>query len=138
MTTGMLIPSGHLIRGPWGARWIELPSGRRLFVRVLRTAEEMAAGMRGKTSFEGWDGLLFVHSEPGFFRYTMKGVLLPLDIIFLDDRGLVVCICEMNPGPRTIENKYPARFVLELPRGTASTGNLLLFRSRIEGVAECA
>jgi uncharacterized membrane protein (UPF0127 family) len=66
----------------------------------------------------------------------MMNVLVPLDIVFLDDAGRVVEVvmdaqpCRAEPCPRFTPSR-PARAVLELSAGTAATHGLEV-GSRIE------
>lgn len=133
----MLIPAKEL-NPETVERWLTFPNGNQLSVRVLSKLDEMAEGMRGKESFDPYDGLLFVHPFEGRYTYTMEGVPVPLDILFLDSSGRIVSISEMTPGGYSVSNAYPARFVLELPAGTAQRENLKVFRSQIRGVSQCA
>lgn len=132
----MLIPAKELNPGIV-QKWLTFPSGNQLSVRVLSKLDEMAEGMRGKESFDPYDGLLFVHPFEGRYTYTMEGVPVPLDILFLDSSGRIVSLAEMPPGGYVVSNAFPARFVLELPSGTAQREKLKVFQSMIKGVSQC-
>jgi len=67
--------------------------------------------------------------DAGQHGIWMKGMLIPLDIVWLDERGTVIHLIEEAPIPSNPDdlpvytNLDPAKYVLELAAGTvADTG----------------
>lgn len=71
-------------------------------------------GLLGRPALEEGQGLLIAPSR-GVHMYGMKH---PLDVLLLDDAGMVVALYPgLEPGERTRVHK-DARFALELPVGS--------------------
>lgn len=98
---------------------------RKIELEVARTPEQVAVGLRSRSSLPLDRGMLFVVSQPKPVKLWMKDVLVPLDIIFIRN-GMVASLVENAPPcPRwkscTIyESVKPVSYVLELPAGSAS------------------
>ena len=62
------------------------------------------------------DGLLFIYAAPRTVTFTMDGMLMPIDIAFLDDRGFVVQVLGGVDPIRTtlLPSPGPVASVLEL------------------------
>jgi uncharacterized membrane protein (UPF0127 family) len=63
-------------------------------------------------------GMLFVFPQPGSHCMWMRNTFLPPSVAFLDDRGTILNIEDMQP--QTEDNhcaESPARFALEMNRG---------------------
>ena len=64
---------------------------------------------------------IFVYDKPEIRDFWMKNTYIPLDIIFLDDKGVVVDI-RHNAVPldeETITSQKPAQYVIEVDAGHA-------------------
>lgn len=91
-------------------------------VEVARTAQEQARGLGGRSSLPKGRGMLFPFdaAEPRVF--WMKGMLIPIDILWVRE-GRIVAI-EANAAPPR-SNEAPVLFshvadlVLEVPAGFA-------------------
>ena len=67
-------------------------------------------------------GMLFVYPADRPLSFWMKNTLIPLDMVFIDSRGLVVGVIE-NVPPLTLDSRTvgkPGRYVLELAAETLS------------------
>ena len=81
-------------------------------------------GMRGRTGFDGADGMLFDQGRDvpaGAVLFVMDGVAFPLDIAWFDDEGTLVgvdsmAVCEAEPCPRYAA-PGPFRWAIEAEPG---------------------
>jgi hypothetical protein len=64
--------------------------------------------------------MIFIYDPPQYVAMWMKNTLLPLDMLFVDQRGCVVTIKQnARPGSlATIESRVPVSLVVELKAGT--------------------
>lgn len=92
--------------------------GVRLKVQIADTPAMRERGLSGRSTLEPFDGMLFVFDEPS--TLWMKGMLFPLDIIWISPRGQVADITE-NARPDTYPQRFhsrtPAEFAVEVPAG---------------------
>ena len=80
----------YLSLGPYSSpsrSRVVLPNGGVLSAEVMDTPAKRAAGMQFRNGFPPHTVMLFVHPTPGNFRYHMRNVGLPLDLVSLDQRG---------------------------------------------------
>ncbi len=75
--------------------------GQSLTVAVADTADERSQGLMEVSDLGDVDGMLFVFGEARTVTFTMRNTLIPLDIWFIDDAGVIVNTLEMEPctGP---------------------------------------
>lgn len=110
-------------------------------VDVADTPSLQSKGLGGRKQLGPNAGMLFVYTEKGRHAFWMRGMFIPIDIIWLDNRRVVHI--EHNvppPPPGTPESKLatyistaPANLVLELAAGRAKelglkTGSQVAFR----------
>ena len=89
----------------------------RFSVQYPRT---LAEGLAGKTKVE--KPMLFVFPETKVHVMWMKGMLIPIDIVFLDESGTVTVVYPNVPptlGPK-YSSKTPAKYAIECAAGSAS------------------
>jgi uncharacterized protein len=87
-------------------------------VMVAHTMPERMVGLMYRTRLEPDQGMLFVYPEPALHAMWMKNTALPLSVAFIDERGVVINIEEMEP--RTLNAHAaarPAKFSLEMNSG---------------------
>lgn len=74
----------------------------RFNVEVADDFEERARGLMFVESMGRYNGMLFVYDAPSTVSFWMKNTLIPLDMIFLDARGVVQRVHE-NAVPGSLE-----------------------------------
>ncbi len=102
------------LRGEWGQA--------RFSVEVAETEAERARGLMHRESMASSAGMLFVYPTSGPVSFWMRNTLIPLDLIFLDETGVVghvhhnaIPLDETPiPGGRNVQ------YVLEINGGLAA------------------
>jgi len=111
-----------------------LKIGNLFFARIelALTETEHQIGLMGRKTLDEDQGMLFVRKHPEILSFWMKNTLVPLDIIYLDQNGIVVKIRQMPvETPQTHQeslyqyqqrlpsysSEKPAAFALELKGG---------------------
>lgn len=89
-------------------------------VEVARTAQEQARGLGGRSSLPKGGGMLFPFDAAKRRTFWMKGMLIPIDILWIRE-GKIVAIDANVPPPRSKEApailSHVADLVLEVPAG---------------------
>ena len=86
--------------------------------QLAQTAEQREIGLMFRTSMPANDGMLFVFEQPGQQCFWMKNTLIPLDVAFVGDDGVIVNLDRMKP--QTLDghcSEKPVRYVLEMNDG---------------------
>ncbi|MGB3408213.1 MAG: DUF192 domain-containing protein [Jannaschia sp.] len=103
------------IRGDWGKA--------QFSVELALTPEEQARGLMFREEMRRMAGMLFVYDAMRPLGFWMRNTLIPLDMIFVDDTGVVLKVhAEAKPLDETvILSEDPALSVLEINGGMAAT-----------------
>ncbi len=91
-------------------------------IDLALTPEEQAYGLMNRKSLASDYGMLFLWDSPEFRRFWMKDTLVPLDMLFIDEKGRIVTLHE-NAVPEdltSIPSEAPVLGVLEVAGGTAA------------------
>ena len=91
-------------------------------IELALTDAQMEQGLMFRRSMAPNAGMLFDFKRPTSVSMWMKNTLIPLDMLFLDERGRVIDIHERAVPYSTdiIAARAPARYVVELNGGTAA------------------
>jgi uncharacterized protein len=101
---------------------VRAASGAPLRVAVARTHEEQERGLMFRPSLGEVDGMLFVMARPDYHAFWMRHVEIPLDLAWIDGRGVVVDLAaDLPPCPApecpTYAPRYTAKYALEVRAG---------------------
>lgn len=95
--------------------------GAGIHVIQAEFADNDASRMQGlmhRTSMGQNSGMLFVFEDARIHCMWMKNTLIPLSVAFLDERGTILNVAQMEPqSERTHCAARPARYALEMNRG---------------------
>jgi uncharacterized protein len=110
----------------FNTRPVTLPGGQVIRAETMIDQVDLMRGMMFRTSIAPDRGMLFVHSEPGHYKYWMYQTLIPLDMIWLDSSHRIVEIVENAQPCKTVASQCAqygggeiASYVLELGGGMA-------------------
>jgi len=99
-----------------------------LKVEIADTPEERALGLSLRKYLGDYEGMYFVFEQNTNSHFWMKDMLIPLDIIFIDEAGFIVDIKEgqqpcVSSCPSIFSNST-YRYVLEVNSGFCSTNGV--------------
>ncbi len=93
-------------------------AGHALKVEVAATEAHRNQGLMFRKALGRDEGMLFVFEDPGYYAMWMKNTLIPLSVAFLDARGEILNILDMEP--QTLDSHAaagPALYAIETNRG---------------------
>ena len=83
-------------------------------VKEARTEEQKKKGLQGVTDLPENEGMLFYFDSPEEVSMWMKGVDIPLDIIFFNEDQEVISVHKGKPNDEKLITVQDTAFVLEL------------------------
>lgn len=96
-------------------------------VEVASTDAQRKIGLMHRKSLEERKGMLFIFQSQGYMNFWMKDTLIPLDMLFINQDGMIEHVAknvqpctasESRNCPKTNSEK-PVKFVLEINAGMA-------------------
>jgi uncharacterized membrane protein (UPF0127 family) len=102
---------------------IQTTAGAQKFsIELALSDAQMEQGLMFRRSMPANAGMLFDFKRPTPVTMWMKNTLIPLDMLFLDDRARIIDIHERAVPYSTdiIASRVPARYVIELNGGTVA------------------
>lgn len=82
------------LRGDWGTATFD--------VEVADTPASRETGLMHRESLDRRSGMLFIYDKPQRATFWMKNTLIPLDMLFFDQRGVVTALHE-NATPLSLD-----------------------------------
>lgn len=111
---------------------IATPKGSIIFAEVADTPDKRAQGLMYRTAMEKDHGMLFIFPELGYWTFWMKNTKIPLDILWLDNKGTIIHIESNVPICTRVDDHCPRHYsykqswqVLELNAGIAEKLQLI-------------
>ena len=98
---------------------VQLNAGMHLIrAELVSDYATRAQGLMHRESLAQNAGMLFVFDDPAVHCMWMKNTLIPLSVAFIDDRGAIVNIEDMEPHSEVSHcAAQPVRYALEMNRG---------------------
>jgi uncharacterized protein len=86
---------------------------------IADDAQSRQKGLLEVTHLEYNYGMIFIYEYAALRTFTMKNMLIPLDIIFIDENQTVVHIVEADIDQEHISSNKNVQYVVEINRGLA-------------------
>jgi len=98
---------------------MELSAGIHLIrAEVAHTFDARTEGLMFRRSLGPNEGMFFIFPRTEIHCMWMKNTLIPLSVAFIDEKGKIVSISDMQPQTETPHcAAAPAKFALEMTRG---------------------
>ena len=102
------------IRGAHGRQWFN--------IRIADTGARQELGLMFQTRLAADEGMLFPQPKPQIMSMWMKNTYIPLDMLFIDSQGRIVCLlADTKPQSLDILScPKPVKAVLEIGGGEAA------------------
>ena len=111
---------------PQWLRTVQMQLGEEAFtLQVADTDEERMHGLMFRKELAPDEGMIFVYPGDSWRSFWMKNTFIPLDIAFVNARGIVVNVEQMVPHDlEGTESTAPAKYAIELPLNAARRAGL--------------
>jgi uncharacterized membrane protein (UPF0127 family) len=98
---------------------VQLNAGMHLIqAEVVADYGTRAQGLMHRKSMAANAGMLFIFDDHAVHCMWMKNTLIPLSVAFIDERGAIVNIADMEPHSEASHcASQPVRYALEMNRG---------------------
>jgi uncharacterized membrane protein (UPF0127 family) len=85
-------------------------------IEIARTIAQKAAGLSNRTQICSNCGMIFLFSGDTSLPFWMKDTLIPLDMIWINSKGIVTDIITTTDlkSLKVLQNTKPAKYVIEL------------------------
>ena len=105
------------------------PQGVNISVLVANTEQKRVSGLSGFPALSTKQGMLFVFPQVGTYRFWMKDMNFPIDIVWIDEMFQIIGRNDnISPQsfPKTFTPPGPVRYVIELPANSALRDGFLI------------
>lgn len=110
-------PAVPLTGGPRG-EFVVRVGPAAVTAEVAASPDKMERGLAGRKSLDRDAGLLLMPGHEADHQITMRGVLIPLDLVFVDKDLMVVAVVRaVAPDTEKIKAGQPSLYVLEVNAG---------------------
>ncbi len=99
-------------------------NNRTLNVDIVTTSQDQARGLGGKTDLADDYGMLFIFSDERIRQFWMRDMLVPIDMIWIQDNMIVGYVDNVQPEPdvplsqlKVYSSEIPVDKVLEVRAG---------------------
>ncbi|MEI6581128.1 MAG: DUF192 domain-containing protein [bacterium] len=92
-------------------------AGQKIKVDIALSSEVQERGLSGRTSLKEDEGMLFIFKKPSIYRFWMKEMNFPIDMIWISEDLRVVYIkknATPESYPETFTSTKDAKYVLEV------------------------
>ena len=115
----LLLAAGAAAAQPPPLPTVRLGAGMHLIrAEVADRDASRARGLMHRASLAPNAGMLFVFEDSAVHCMWMKNTPLPLSVAFIDERGAIINIADMQPHTEVSHcAARPARFALEMAQG---------------------
>ncbi len=112
------IPEGHKVRKDGELVKCESFMMIPLNVEIPRNQTEFDMGLMFRESLEQNSGMLFVFEDVGEKFFHMKDTMIPLDVAFINEKGIVESIKQLHPlNTVPVSSDADVLYALEVNRG---------------------
>ncbi|PTN10797.1 DUF192 domain-containing protein [Nitrosomonas aestuarii] len=85
---------------------------------MATTHRTRAQGLMFRESLAENTGMLFVFPKSAYYGMWMKNTILPLSVAFIDEKGTIINIADMEPDSLVAHRSAgPAKYALEMSSG---------------------
>ncbi len=96
-------------------------------VEIASNESQRKVGLMNRKNLDENKGMLFVFDFQGYLNFWMKNTLIPLDMLFIDEKGYVryiirkaqPCLSGNDADCAIYNSEEPAKYVLEINGGIA-------------------
>lgn len=89
-----------------------------LHAEVAHTQQARAQGLMFRPMLPENVGMLFVFPQSAYYGMWMKNTMIPLSVAFIDEKGIILNIADMEPYTLTAHySAGPVKYALEANRG---------------------
>lgn len=134
----LLIPLVYYLKKPQSALKSITVGSAKVLVEIADNEPERSKGLSNRKFLEDDQGMLFLYNKPGRYSFWMKGMLFPLDFIFIKS-GKIVNIAtdipnpkDKNEAPVILNNNQEFDWVLEVNAGFVQKNNIKI-GDKVEG-----
>ena len=111
-------------------------NGHKLTAEVAQTNPARMQGLMHRRMLPENRGMLFVFDNVGIHGMWMKNTYIPLSVAFLDERGVIINIADMEPHTTDGHSATgPAKYALEVNRGWFAKHGIKP-GARVEGIQQ--